>query len=168
MGEAKAAVNVVASCGTSFLVDKEDYDRVSRHRWHTNHEGYVLRTVYIEKGRWEKVRLHRFLMNAPENKVVDHVNRDVLDNRKSNLRLASKMENVWNSGIRSTNTSGYKGVSYRKESKKWKAQINVNGKRVNLGHFESKHDAARMFNFWAKDLHGEFAWLNVIEEGGEI
>lgn len=168
MTQETSTVIVETTCGTPFIIDKEDYDSVSKFNWHTSNEGYVLRTVYIEEGKWDKVRLHRFLINPPTGMVVDHINRDILDNRKSNLRVATRMENSWNSGLKSTNKSGYKGVSYREASRKWRAQLYVDGKKMCLGHFTNKHDAARMFNFWAKDLQGEFAWLNKIKEGVDV
>lgn len=158
---------LTTGCGTQFMVDEKDYERVSKLTWHICQDGYVLNSVN-RRGKGLKIRLHRLLLNPSPGKVVDHINGDKLDNRMSNLREATRQENCWNSGPRNTNTSGYKGVSFRKDSGKWKAQINIDGKRVNLGHFDCKHDAARMFNFWAKDTQGEFARLNVIRDGDEI
>jgi hypothetical protein len=74
------------------------------------------------------------------------------------------MQNAWNSGLSKSNTSGYKGVSWRKDRQKWKAEIKKNYKSISLGHFDNPHDAARMYNFWAIDMFGEYARLNVINE----
>ncbi|MEK4910603.1 HNH endonuclease [Niallia sp. FSL M8-0099] len=158
---------VETSSGVKFIIDSEDYEKVSKHSWKCDKNGYIRRTVWIDKKAKKSttLALHRFLLNAPDDICVDHINGDILDNRKTNLRLATKAQNNRNAKPSVLNTSGYKGVSYCKESGKWKAQVTYKGKRVNLGRFSSKEDAARMYNFWAADIYGEFAWLNRIEEG---
>jgi hypothetical protein len=148
------------------IVDDDDYERVSQFKW-TYSKGYAVRSVKDEQGRWVHQLLHRFILNAPEELKVDHINGNALDNRKSNLRLCTQKDNSRNSKKPKNNTSGYKGVTYDRRKKKWKAQIKVNYKNIFLGHFDSKHDAARMYNFWAKDLFGEYARLNVIREDEE-
>jgi HNH endonuclease/AP2 domain len=160
---------MTASNGVEFTIDEEDFEKVSKYQWNCSPQGYIRRTVWLDnKTRCETLSLHRFLLSAPKEKIVDHINGDVTDNRKCNLRLANKHENVRNSKPPITNKSGYKGVSLRKESGKWRAQIRVDGRPVNLGHFDNEHDAARMYNFWASDIYGEFAWLNTIREGDEF
>jgi hypothetical protein len=109
--------------------------------------------------------MHRVILDAQEGQIVDHKNGDRLDNRKENLRIANPSQNCWNSKLCTKNTSGYKGVTYVKKTGKWAAQIHLKNKKISLGSFESRHDAARMYNFWAIDLFGEFAKLNVINEG---
>lgn len=96
--------------------------------------------------------------------LVDHINGNGLDNRRSNLRLATAFQNLANMAIR-PHTSQYKGVSYYKHRtsyKKWVAEIRCNRKRVRLGAFESEIEAARAYNEAAKNLFGEFARLNPI------
>lgn len=105
--------------------------------------------------------MHRELIEVPEGFVIDHKNGDTLDNRKSNLRACKQSENAKNqTKKRSDNTSGYKGVTWWKRDGNWKAQLYVDGKNINLGYFDCKHEAAMMYNFWAKDIFGEFASLN--------
>lgn len=91
---------------------------------------------------------------------IDHIDGDKRNNSISNLRICSHNENQHNQGIRSTNKSGYKGVSFAKNIKKWHAQICVNKKVKSLGFFEHKVDAARAYDQAAINLHGEFAWTN--------
>ncbi len=95
-------------------------------------------------------------------KYVDHINGNKLDNRDTNLRECTAIQNCSNRGTGKNNTSGYKGVTWDKSRNKWKASIKVNYKLRNLGRFISKRDAARAYNAAALELHGLFAKLNII------
>ena len=90
---------------------------------------------------------------------VDHVNNDgpKHDNRICNLRLATRSQNAANTGKKSTNKSGYKGVSWHKATCKWRAQIMINGKKTHLGLFDSAEDAHKAYVEKIKEIHGEFA-----------
>lgn len=101
-------------------------------------------------------------MNALPGSEIDHVNGNGLDNRRVNLRFASRSENCSNCRPSRNNRSGYKGVHWHKGAKKWRSQIKTNGKRIHLGYFENKNDAARAYNEAAIRLHGSFARLNTI------
>jgi hypothetical protein len=104
------------------------------------------------------------IMNAAEGELVDHINGNVQDNRKSNLRITSHKGNSRNRKTPSINKVGYKGVRKTRGYDRFQAYIQVNGIQEHLGYFGNPHDAARMYNFWANDLFGEFARLNVINE----
>ncbi len=110
--------------------------------------------------------MHRFIMNADITTLVDHKNRDTLDNRKCNLRLCTKSENMRNRAMSKNNQSGYKGVRYfpfgRRKTKFWKAQIVFNHKYIHIGYYHTKEEAALAYNTKAKELFGEFACLNTI------
>jgi hypothetical protein len=93
---------------------------------------------------------------------VDHKNNHGLVNLRNNLRSCSHAENQHNQQNPSNNTSGYKGVSWYKHVAKWRAQINFNGKRIHLGYFDNKIEAAIAYNEAAVKYHGEFACINVI------
>ena len=82
------------------LIDKEDYDNVGQYTWCDNGDGYI-RTDYKQK----KIKIHRFLLNPPANMMVDHINRNKLDNRRSNLRLATRSQNSMNRKIQNNNKS---------------------------------------------------------------
>jgi hypothetical protein len=88
---------------------------------------------------------------------VDHVDGDGLNNRLSNLRLASRAENQWNVGAPRTNTSGIKGVSWHSRNKKWVATLRRHGKKVHLGYFRTKEEAQDAYQKAVPTFHGEFA-----------
>jgi len=93
---------------------------------------------------------------------IDHINGKTDDNRWSNLRICTQSQNKANSGKHKNNTSGYKGVCWRKDNKKWTAGICHEGKRFHLGFFDDKEDAAMAYNKAAVELHGEFYHTNGI------
>lgn len=141
------------------LVDDEDYERLSMFPWHISSRGYAVRN---SRGSGKEL-MHRALMGNPTGREIDHINRNRLDNQKSNLRLSTHRENCCNQEGRSI-TSQYKGVCWVKRCNKWQAQINVNKKTIFLGLFEHDIDAARAYDKAAKQHQGVFAYLNFKEE----
>lgn len=140
-------------------VDPDVHSRASRRSWHL-HQGYPATTVGTGKKAY-KLYLHRFVMSARSGTIVDHKNGDHLDNRRANLRLASKSQNAANVGKLSTNGSGYKGVS--KKGKKFRAFAHKQGKTLYLGTFDTAKEAACEYNREAKKLFGRFAKINKIK-----
>jgi hypothetical protein len=111
------------------------------------------------------VSMHREIMNAPAGLLIDHRNRDTLDNRRNNLRLATYSQNGCNSKIDKTKTtSKFRGVRFIKKTGKWAANIRINGKKTWLGSFKTEIDAAKAYDAAAREYHGEFARLNFPEE----
>ena len=107
--------------------------------------------------------MHRLIMNAPKGLQVDHINNVGIDNRRFNLRLCNQSNNQANRGLDKDNTSGYKGVTFKKDkprNKPWQAQINYKGKHYSIGYFATKEEAAKAYNAKAKEFFGEFARLN--------
>ena len=107
--------------------------------------------------------MHRLIIDCPVNMQTDHINGNGLDNRKSNLRVCYNYQNARNQKLRPNSNSGFKGVSLIKDRNKWVAQIKVNGKVKYLGAYTLKEEAARAYNKAAKELFGEFAWLNKLK-----
>lgn len=148
--------------GKFAVVDEEDYKWLSKHSWYCTESGYAARdTRNADRTEGRIIYMHKLI--CPSVNQTDHINRDPLDNRKANLRPATGSLNTANRGIQSNNTSGYKGVSWAKGSNKWSVDIWLNRKKYYLGLFDDKDEAARVYNFWALDIHGEFASLNDIE-----
>lgn len=104
--------------------------------------------------------MHRAIMRTPQGKQIDHRNHDGLDNRRCNLRECSHIENMRNQLPQKTGTSRYKGVHWEKERGKWRAQIKHTCKQMRLGRYASEKDAAKAYDKKAKELFGEFAYLN--------
>lgn len=147
------------------LVDDEDYEKLSKYTWFVvmkKSGPYIKRSEYYQpyNGKNFQVYLHRQIMNAPKDKVVDHINRNTLDNRKENLRLCSTAENVSNAKKRIDNTSGYFGVYYSKDKKKYFSTIDSKKVTYHLGYFSDKISAAKAYDRAAKKYHKQFAKLN--------
>ena len=106
--------------------------------------------------------MHRVLLKAEKGVQIDHINHNKLDNQKENLRLVTQQENFWNTPIRKTNTTGYKGVSIEKRTGKFIAQIVFNGKQKYLGSFSEKEKAALAYNEAAKSLRKGITFLNSV------
>lgn len=127
--------------GEVFYIDYEDFEKVSKYYWHLE-KGYA-------RGTRHNTLMHRFILgltgdkHARYNIEVDHINRNRLDNRKSNLRVITRKENMMNKSDYKNNTSGIKGVKWNKNLNKWQVQISHNGKRVHLGVFEDLEDAKK-------------------------
>lgn len=116
------------------------------------------------KRKAKTIFLHRFIVDPLQEKEIDHINGDPLDNRKSNLRMATHSENSRNTKLRIDNTSGSKGVYFKNEkwrNKKWFAYINLNNKRINLGYFLTKEDAENIRNKAEQDYFGIFRRVNL-------
>lgn len=112
--------------------------------------------VYVRINNKNK-RIHRLILNAKLPLQVDHINGNGLDNRRKNLRLVTSQQNNFN---RRPVNSKYKGVAFHKRCNLWEAKICINQKRMCLGFFKTAQEAARAYNLKAKELFGEFAYLN--------
>jgi hypothetical protein len=147
--------------GQRTMVDDEDYNELNKYRWcahksPSNKTYYAIRFSYVE-GKQKRLHMHRVIMNTPDGMFTDHINGNGLDNRKYNLRICTNSQNQHNTGLRTDNTSGYKGVSWHKKDKKWLTAIQINKKRVYLGSFETAENAYTAYCNKAKEVRGEFA-----------
>jgi len=151
--------------GKVAVVDDEDFPLVSKFKWYAFKAGYVWYAARKERGKSigrKCILMHRFLLALPPalHPQVDHRNRDGLDNQRHNLRLSNQSQNRANSVILVRKSSAYRGVTWDRVKKQWKAQIQKNRVHHNLGWFASEIEAAGVFDVAAKDLHGDFAVLN--------
>ena len=157
---------ILLTQGKITLVDDKDFPNFSKHKWYFKGgygNGYAMRGLKRSEGgkKGDKmVSMHRLIMNAPEGFEVDHINGDKLDNRRVNLRICLKEENHRNRGLQSNNTSGFKGVSRRRDLKKWAVHVNVDGKKTSVGHFDDLKEAAKAYNKAALKYYGNYARLN--------
>lgn len=128
-------------------------------RWTINAQGYVCKAIW---GGGATNFLHRLILSAPRGSMVDHVDGNPLNNRRSNIRLCTHAQNMKNRRRHKTNASGFKGVSHdpgRSRIRPWRAKIQVDGTEVRLGSFETAEAAYAAYCLAAKELHGEFARL---------
>ena len=146
--------NIVAQA----LVDDCDFERLNQYRWHLN-KGYVATTGPKKR----TIRMHREVMQTPAGMLTDHINGDLLDNRRTNLRVCNDVENQHNLRKARNNTSGFKGVCWSKNGKCWNARIGFKGKKIHIGSFRTPQEGAHAYNKAAIALHGDFAVLNPVE-----
>lgn len=148
------------SGGTQTLIDDENIEMLSQWKWHLN-GGYAV-GYRKYNGKAEYIKMHRFILNAPLDSLVDHVNGDRLDNRIVNIRFCDRLQNSQNRKCRKNSTSGYKGVLVFKNAsfEGWQVRITVKGKKKFIGYFKEKILAAKAYDAAARKYFGEFARLN--------
>lgn len=143
--------------GHYFYFDDEDIDLVNSYKWHIQ-KGYVATEVGSRKLNQRKVfHLHRLILGASPGQLVDHRDRDPLNNRRENLRLSTRSTNGMNRTRQANNTSGFKGVSLHKPTGKYRAYITINRQTRHLGLFPNPEEAYEVYLLAARELHGEFA-----------
>lgn len=151
------------SDGSLALVDPEDIPALTRWNWCPDTYGYVIRGHRpVRGGPVRFIKMHRLLLGITDPKVeVDHINRISRDNRRVNLRVATRRQNQANTTGRITGK--LKGVHWRADRQKWWATCKRPGKPYHLGYFDSKADAIAARNAAVREAHGEFAFLTVAE-----
>lgn len=162
---------ILLTQGKTAIVDDEDFDKVKDDKWcaHKEHGGI---RFYAQRGRYDPgkkrtigyISMHHQVTDF-KYKMIDHINGNGLDNRKCNLRPCNSVQNGINrKRLQKRNTSGLRGVSWHKRDKIWQAYINDGTKKIMLGYFNTKKEAALARDKKAKELHGEFAVLNFPRE----
>lgn len=152
---------IILSDGRKTQVDDEDYDFLNQWAWQSNGK-YVVRQTASNGSFYmghEILKRHGFIING----LVDHKDRDPLNNQKGNLRDATRSQNGANSKLQSNNTSGYRGVGFHRKLQKWTAEITVRGTHIRLGCFHDPVEAAKAYDKAAKRYFGDFATLNFKE-----
>lgn len=145
--------------GAFAIIDSADVPLVAEYNWMLDQARD--RPDYASRGDHQRtVYLHRFLMSAGPGELVDHVNKDGLDCRRSNMRIATPWGNMANVFKRTTNPNRFKGVRLRHDGAKWCARIQIHGKGIHLGSFDTAEEAARAYDQAAVKLFGDFASLN--------
>ena len=140
------------------VIDDEDYEICSSYRWHLNKR--YIRTIV--KNRPIYLSLLVMFQGGPRKLYVDHIDGDPLNNRRSNLRVATNSQNQANRKRLTTNTSGYRGVTWHRCAEKWQASIKVNGMSKHLGLFVDARMAAEAYDKAAVEYFGQFSNPNFI------
>jgi hypothetical protein len=167
------------------LIDDDDYERLSKYKWGARqrirrgkisgwdarrHEwvaGLNPKTgkkhTYVRNGKryfingyYKNIYMHRFLLNAPSNMEVDHIDGNGLNNQKSNLRLCTPSQNRMNTRTRTSSNTGITGVTWDNQTQKWRATITMKGKMINLGRYKEMKDAIEVRKKAEKEYFKEF------------
>ena len=147
--------------GYTAIIDAADVHLVDKWNWCASVEGYTVYAVRGDRagGQYRSIRLHRVIMDAPDDLEVDHRSGDGLDCRRVNMRLATRSQNGCNQRLSRANTSGFKGVSWDSRNLKWLAPIAVGGKRICLGRFITPESAHAAYSEASARLHGDYGRL---------
>lgn len=151
--------------GSFAIVDDQDYNELSRYKWRLSRgpdRKYATAHVY---GGNSDVYMHRFIMRAPRGTIIDHINGNPLDNRRSNLRFCTTSQNNANRPKKVSSQTGFKGVCFRpKYRKPYIAQITHHKTLHYLGCYETPEEAAKQYDAAAREAFGEFAYTNFPDE----
>lgn len=155
--------------GKFALVDDNDYEELSKYKWYASEmkkrNWYAGRNRKKHEGKDGLILMHRFIMKAKKGTQVDHIDGNGLNNQRSNIRICTNSQNQANKKMPRTNKSGYKGVSWFKRDKKWRAKMIFNGKDIHIGLFKKIEDAAKAYDLAAVKFQGEFAKINFPNKG---
>ena len=130
------------------LIDLDDIEKVRDYKW-----GLSNYYVYNKK---INIYLHRLIMDCPDDMMVDHIDHNKLDNRKSNLRICTQQQNNMNISLRSHNTSGYSGIYHDKSNNRFRARITYNKNVINLGSFKTLEEAIEARKKAELEYFGEY------------
>lgn len=139
--------------GGHVFVDDDMFQSLKKWRWQKSQNGYAVR---CGSRKDKTILMHRIIAGTPDGLCTDHINKNKLDNRRENLRSCTKAQNAINAKIQSNNISGYKGVSWSKDKKKWRSQIVFRQKAIHLGYYDDIRIAANAYNKKARELFAEF------------
>lgn len=146
--------------GYEAIVDMSDIHLISGVNWHARRDGcLVYAGCNLPKngsGKRGYISMHRLIMGSPINMEVDHRDRNGINNRKCNLRIASKSQNQANRKTSQLNISGFKGVSPCKRNGTWHARISKGGKRFSLGYYKTPEEAHLAYINASREMHGSF------------
>ena len=139
------------------IVDEQDFDRINQYKWRSSFVGKA-KTPYATSSHFGRtVYMHRLVMNAPKETVIDHIDGNGLNNSRDNLRFVTYSQNNMNQPIRCDNTSGHKGINWCKDREKYQVYINIDRKRKSLGRYKTLEEAIYVRDQAVKSHYGEYA-----------
>jgi len=148
--------------GEDFYFDLEDFNSIKDYCWRLDKDNYVVTDLNDKH-----IKMHRLVMNCPDDMDIDHRFHIHYDNRKSGLRIVTTSQNCMNRGLHSNNTSGVTGVCWHKNNEKWMVQINIDGKPTNLGYFSNLEDATKVRKVAEEKYYKEYSYQNSIRKVGD-
>lgn len=154
----KGQIAIVDDCDAWVL------DYKWRAKWDKVTLSYYAVRNYYSSGHYKSVYMSRAIMGEPKGLVVDHINHDTLDNRRSNLEVKNHTGNMQNRRISKTNKSGYAGVCYDKNAGKFRADLSNSGSKKYIGLFDTPEEAARAYDREKYRLTGNILGLNFPKE----
>lgn len=152
------------------LVDADSFEELNEYRWYRSSSGYTVRNTRKDEsinGIRRTILMHREIMGLPRSgrsSVIDHVNGNKLDNRRSKMRICTNKENQRNRGCCKNSKSMVKGVSWHVRNKKWQATITNEGRKIHIGYYDDIKDAKRA----RLEAEVRFGWMPVTNKGGHI
>ncbi len=142
------------------MVDDDMFDKLSKYNWCVS-SGYAVRGISRDGGRQWK--MHRVIMKAKKNQWVDHIDGNKLNNQRSNLRFATRLQNSRNRKLNKNSKSGFKGVTWCKKHEKWLSSIKLEAQNKHLGYFGTAVEAAVAYDKAAIKHFGKFCRLNNVK-----
>ena len=148
------------------IVDDADFDFLNQWKWHVSIEGkcaYASRNATVQEkinGSPSTIKMHRIILGSPTGCIIDHKDGNGLNNQKSNLRICSHAQNLMNTPTARNNTSGFKGVSFRKDVSKYEAYLHTKKQKIRLGLYLCPIEAAKAYDDAANKYFGEYARTN--------
>ncbi len=145
------------------LIDTEDFDKIKKHSWSATEKKKNSGVFYVRCGAGPEgkyLSIHKCILNYPSSLMCDHINRNPLDNRKSNLRLCTNQQNSFNKPPSVKNKTGVTGVHFSKQTNKWTVQMRINGKAKHYGLFSNFEEAVKRRKELEEEHHGEFKYTS--------
>ena len=140
----------------NFMVDDNKWYDIMKYKWSKSNNYFVARI------NGKMINIHRYLMNANKNDIIDHIDKNTKNNQMNNLRVSNESLNTHNRTKKANTTSKYYGVSWNKKDNIWIVSICKDNVKYYLGSFDNENEAAMTYNKKAVELYGEFANLNII------
>jgi D-Tyr-tRNAtyr deacylase len=145
---------------TTVKFDYDDLKYIINYKWFEDESGYIKTHIKDENGNWKQISMHKLITGTDNDTIIVHKNRDKADNRKSNLRVVTNKLNQMDKEPREGKKSKYRGVAYHKQGKHYYARVKIRDKTFRIGVFNNEIACANAYNYFVKELFGEFAYLN--------